>query len=115
MQIPLGHTFTLFIFGMSAALWCSFNVHVETAETHLSQWYLQTSPEWRPEIRDMSLSVLLFIIGEAKSVTLTVVSYFVGKIVHRSSQGLEQGCTSLFPWRLSARNFCTPSLQNIQL
>jgi hypothetical protein len=63
----------------------------------------------------MSLSVLLFIIGEAKSVTLTVVSYFVGKIVHRRPQVLEQGCTNLVSWRRSARNFCTPSLQNIQL
>jgi len=63
----------------------------------------------------MSLSVLLFIIGEAKSVTLAVVSYFVGKIVHRSSHVLEQGCTSLVAWRRSARNFCTLSVQNIQL
>jgi hypothetical protein len=43
----------------------------------------------------MSLSVLLFIIGEGQSVTVTVVSYFVGKIVHRSSKSLEQGCTNL--------------------
>jgi hypothetical protein len=63
----------------------------------------------------MSLSVLLFIIGEAKSVTLTVLSYFVGKIVHRSSQVLEQGCKSLVAWMPSARNFCALSLQNIQL
>jgi hypothetical protein len=63
----------------------------------------------------MSLSALLFIIGEAKSVTPTVVSYFVGNIFHRSSQGLKQGWTSLVACLPNARNFCTPSLQNIQL
>jgi hypothetical protein len=41
--------------------------------------------------KDTSLSVLLFIIGEAKSVILSVVSYFVGKIFHRSSQGCRTG------------------------